>query len=450
MSKSIRIAVDKNFPQKTLNRMCLCPDFALIQKVQKIDSINISPEYDLLFCYGDYVSEHRNLINERLRSIIYIDDMLKGVASFSTGKYSFEASAFGELFKEILFLLDNRPFITSEDMLYEINKQEKRPVFVPSYNPSMKETVGIVVVGKDADFARELLNYSEKNVIAYFDFRHEKFFDRENKEFFNKLDCVYILNTLNTPASITGFDTRFATYNKKYVGQFDEFVKYGDFYYNEHSSDYKTPTILISSFGPDMGKFELVMELSSQFNQRKIPIRCISSNPCASVLPQFQYVEYPMGKDFRTTVLDIKNIMESIDQKDVELSILDIPGSCTQVDNLRTDYGGLLLAYLSAVNNIDVVILCVNSQIDNNLILKQCSIFKTFGVAKVIIYQSNMLYLKTMIAEGKLSTYQNENSDRILVDGCKVFNIHELKQGNLFDYLYKLFTEGNESENGSY
>lgn len=302
------------------------------------------------------------------------------------------------------------------------------------------ETIAIVVIGKDSSFAKDVLRFSKENVVAYYDIKKEKFIDRSNNENATYCDTIYVLNTLNSPASKIGIEQRFPNYKKLYIGQFGEFESFENIYYDNLTVEFKTPTTIISSFGPEMGKFEVLCELNNQFKNNQIPVGCVSSNPCAAVISKIRYIEYPKSQDFQTTVSKVRDLMSDIEQENNELVIWDIPGGCTQVDNLRTDYGGLTYACLCALRNVDVVILCFSSQINKQLIKKQCRIFESFGVSKVILVQSDRLYLRTMIAEGKLSVYENINSEKTEIDGYDVFNMNEVKEGKLYNYLFELFT----------
>ena len=132
--------------------------------------------------------------------------------------------------------------------------------------------------------------------------------------------------------------------------------------------------------------------------------------------------------------------MNDIEEDNNELVIWDIPGGCTQVDNLRTDYGGLTYACLCALRNVDVVILCFSNQINEQLVKRQCVLFKAFGASEIILVQSDMVYLRTMIAEGKLSVYEDVNSEKNKIGEYNVFSMNEVKEGKLYNYLFDLFT----------
>ena len=201
---------------------------------------------------------------------------------------------------------------------------------------------------------------------------------------------------------------------------------------------------MISSFGPEMGKLDVLCELNKQFVDMKIPIAGVSSNPCAMLIPQIKFVEYPKSHEFTSLVRKIRLLMKELDEENKELVFWDIPGGCCEIDNLRTDYGGLTLAFLNALKNIDVVLLCFNNQISIDLIKKQCYVFEAFGVSKVILIQSKSVYLRTMIAEGKLSVYENIKQEKINIDGYEVFSMSDVMEGELCAYLLKLFTNTKE------
>lgn len=198
---------------------------------------------------------------------------------------------------------------------------------------------------------------------------------------------------------------------------------------------------MISSFGPEMGKFDILCTINQQFKNNCISTECVSSNPCAELITNIRYIEYPENQFYLDIVKKIKEIMSDIDKNDNELAIWDVPGGCIPIDNLRTDYGGLTFAFLSAIKNVDACILCFNKQINKELIQRQCQIFELLGVSKVILVQSNTSYLRTMIGEGKLSVYEHKEDEKQDIFGYPIFNISEVYEGKLYDYLFSLFTQ---------
>lgn len=421
--------------------------FVIFKTIDCIDH-DIIYDFDIAVCGEDCVL-HKNLsCNGRLRCVVYTKSK---TLVFCNGEIDCSSYFITDVLSKIILILDNQPFITSEVLERELFEKEESDECIErtiehSADVTNGKMVAIVVIGKDSSYAEDILNFSKENVVAYYDMKKEKFIYRYNYKNQPNFDTIYILNTLNSPASKTGIELRFPTYNKVYIGKFGEFESYEDIYYKNFTKDFKTPTAIISGFGPEMRKFDVLCELSRQFNDNQIPIECVSSNSCASVISNMRYVEYPESQDFQTTVRKIVGLMNDIEEDNNELAIWDIPGGCTQVDNLRTDYGGLTYACLCALRNVDVVILCFSNQINKQLVKRQCAIFEAFGVSKIILVQSDMMYLRTMIAEGKLSVYEDVNSEKAKVEGYNVFSMNEVKEGKLYNYLFDLFTSGGGCE----
>lgn len=415
--------------------------FVIFKTLDFIDNDMIY-DFDIVVCGEDCVLHKNLLCNRRLRCIVYTKSQ---TLVFNNSEIDYSLYCVTDILTEIILILDNQPFITSAVLASELFKNKASDKCLEKnmeYSAGVinSKRVAIVVIGKDSSYAENILKFSNENVVAYYDITKEKFIHRYSDEKQPDFDTIYILNTLNSPASKTGIELRFPTYNKVYIGQFGESENYEDIYYKNLTKEFKTPITIISSFGPEMGKFDVLCELSEQFKNNQIPIECVSSNPCASVISTMRYVTYPQFQDFQTTVRKIRDLMSDIEEDNNELVIWDIPGGCTQVDNLRTDYGGLTYACLCALRNVDVAILCFNSQINIQLVKQQCALFEAFGVSKVVLVQSDMVYLRTMIAEGKLSVYEDVNSEKSEIDGYSVFSMNELKEGKLYNYLFELFT----------
>lgn len=441
MRFSISIAVIGGITENEAEKLkCEFP-FVLFKTVGCIND-NVMCNFDVAICGEDQVF-YKNLLGKgRLRCVVCAKN--KSLV-FYNGNFDYSSFCITDILSDVIVILDKQPFIAAEALINELLKNKTLDKCLEQSTEHSAEiindeTIAIVVIGKDSSFAKDVLRFSKENVVAYYDIKKEKFIDRSNNENATYCDTIYVLNTLNSPASKIGIEQRFPNYKKLYIGQFGEFESFENIYYDNLTVEFKTPTTIISSFGPEMGKFEVLCELNNQFKNNQIPVGCVSSNPCAAVISKIRYIEYPKSQDFQTTVSKVRDLMSDIEQENNELVIWDIPGGCTQVDNLRTDYGGLTYACLCALRNVDVVILCFSSQINKQLIKKQCRIFESFGVSKVILVQSDRLYLRTMIAEGKLSVYENINSEKTEIDGYDVFNMNEVKEGKLYNYLFELFT----------
>lgn len=441
MRFSICIALIEGITESEVEKLkCKFP-FVLFKAVECIND-NVVRNFDVAIC-GEYQALHKNILGKgRLRCIVCAKNK---ALLFNNLNFDYSSFCITDILSDVIVILDKQPFISSEALINELsnNKSIECLEQSPEHNTEIinDETAAIVVIGKDSSFAKNVLRFSKENVVAYYDIKKEKFIDRSGNENVIHCDTIYILNTLNSPASKIGIEQRFPNYKKIYIGQFGEFENFENVYYENFTKEFKTPTAIISSFGPEMGKFEVLCELNNQFKNNHIPVGCVSSNPCAAVISKIRYIEYVESQNFQTTVSIVRDLMSDIEEENNELVIWDIPGGCTQVDNLRTDYGGLTYACLCALRNVDVVILCFSSQINNQLIKKQCRIFESFGVSKVILVQSDMLYLRTMIAEGKLSVYENENFEKMEIEGYDIFNMNEVKEGKLYNYLFELFTE---------
>lgn len=399
-------------------------------------------DYDLIICDCKKDVPRNISFTNRMKCIVCINDNVVLFDLENTYRYNM---CWEKLYQNLINQIDNQPFISSVNLMNELildtnvsHIDEENSEYVAKRN--MEEKTAFVLLGKDPSVAKNILNFARQNVIAYYDLKREYFVDRSGQECSIDFDYISVINTLNSPANKQGIEHRFPHLKKKYLGEFGDFENYAQIYFESTPDIFLSPTVIISSFGPEMGKFDILCDLCKQFEDINIPVVGVSSNPCASIMSNIEYSEYPKLETFPIIVDNIRKKMKELDLKNNELVLWDIPGGCTQIDNLKTDYGALTYAYLNAIKNIDVAILCFNNQISEELIKRQCYIFESHGVSKIILVHSDTVYLRTMIAEGKLSVFKDNDLKKVEINNYPIFYMNDIREGKLKNYLINLFT----------
>ena len=392
----------------------------------KCEKNKFEHKYDIIIFENEENSVVR-FIRGRVRCIFN-----SNIIWFSNKHKAIKNDQIVQYFDKIVEMLDAQPFISSNELSIVLPTSEKKIRLKTGKN----EKSACVIVGINDDELLKIKNLIKNNFVAFYSFDKERFVDFEGNDFYNQIDHIYAINFKNTPANKSGIEHRFGKAKVHYIGDFGTHEEYNEPYNMGKAEAWKMPTVLITSIGQDIGKFSVLTELSSDFQKANIPAKFITSNPVGHILKNMEFVCHPYDFKFVSTV---NLINEKIEGAEEEIVFIDVPGSCCKIDNLKSDFGGLLYAHLQALS-VDMVILCVNAQISTDIIERECNKLYDLGVPMIVIVETNNLYMINMISKGKMCTYQDNLHLKRNLKNVKFILEKEMRKGVLFEYIIKAFT----------
>lgn len=425
---------------------CSCLTNSLMSKLCQYDIIVT----DILF---EEISSYISLNKEaRCRFIVseencfafeqYINpnDTKKLLDLFKSKSFDYDADK--NFLENAVEFIDQCPFLDAVPFDEQIN----------SFKHLIKNKSLLIAIGLTSE---EIKNYSfvlEPNIVGYFDFQRQVCVDFTGEllpsDFFEN---VIFVNTLNRSANIDRFLKIFKGKNIFAYGDFCENNNlYGDDYWEPLEVDSNTPIILITSSGPDLEKFWLQTKLFEQFNTLGIKHSQISYSPLAAVSNDFIYQEFPKKVIFPDYINEIRGLIDEIDStQENEAIMINVGSGISPIGNVNNSYGSLLYAYLNALD-IDMVIYSINPQISVEKIRRDISYLKSRGVKEVALYVSENVYLRRLIADGRICTFNIsespdiENYIEIIQKEFKTFSKSDVENNKLTDYIYEVFTNAEE------
>lgn len=420
---------------------CNNKDFSEIDMgslAQIVYSNTIDNSYDILVCdkYSENIFEIFDEYN-RIKCIICGNTLFfKNKKTINRIGYSLK-----EIVGEICEWIDKYPFIDSIKLYMKISGTSEQKT---AKRENDSRTKGVAIIGRDNTYIEEkVLPFLKCDFCAVFDFDKDAFYDKNGNLYTGEIDVLFVINALPFPANKNILAKRFENFDKEFIGFFEQQTI--DSAHRKPKTS-KTPITLIVGFAPEIGKFDVMCCLNRDFRNNKIPVACCTGNAMGMLFDNMYYFEPTPHLSFRENITNIQNHFLKIDDERLEMIIINVPGGCGNTEDIYTDCGGLSFAHLRCLK-IDAVIFCVNDQIDKKMVLSECEIFKAMGAEEVIIVESDKHYLRNAIAEGRMSVYIESESIKRTFGNYAYFDMSMVQKGDLFKYLYQLFTTKNVDQN---
>lgn len=340
----------------------------------------------------------------------------------------------------IALYIESRPFLPQEDLLKELfdrkDIEEKEDVenIPPTIEPGSLCT-SLATFYDCADYS-ELV---DPNLAGFYYPKTKKRLIFEEKE--NKGNCLYVINPLAFPRK----PLRNTDFEKQvYIGNFEDTDCYKGkvLHHKEKMLNVNTPVILIVGVGQDCSKFNVQLELRKQLNARGLSNFCMTYNPLGWVFGM-EYLNYPAETPFQSIVYSInQHIKEIEDEAEYECFLIDVAGGMFPLSRANTnDFGMLYHAYLNAAP-ADYVIICSNSGVETDIVMKEILRLRMIGINEIAIVISNLTYDELSVENTKKTTPHVEDDEVVSLGieeyrktflGFPVLGIQDLKKGLLLD-----------------
>jgi hypothetical protein len=157
--------------------------------------------------------------------------------------------------------------------------------------------------------------------------------------------------------------------------------------------DIAQPIIALASFGYGASKIDLQLKVHNNISKLEYNVKCSTYNPMGIIFKDFTVFEYPKEIICPKLIYSINRfIYESSVTDDVDLFLLDVAGSIRAINyQNRYDMGMLFESYIKAFR-IDIVLLCVNVNVNIDTILFEIERLKSTGITEIILVVSDNEY----------------------------------------------------------
>ena len=177
---------------------------------------------------------------------------------------------------------------------------------------------------------------------------------------------------------------------------------------SHYINDISTPIIALISFGYGASKFDTQVRLHHNINKLDYDVISTTYNPMGLIFKDFHVFEYPKEIVCPKIIYSLNRYVYEISMEaNPDIFLMNIAGSIRGINYHNTfDMGMLSEVYLKAFR-IDIVLLCVNVNVNWESILYEIERLKATGVNEVVLVVSENKYDSgTLNSSGGLKYYE--------------------------------------------
>jgi len=161
----------------------------------------------------------------------------------------------------------------------------------------------------------------------------------------------------------------------------------------DYICDISQPIIAIASFGYGASKFDLQLKCYSNISKLGYSVKCTTYNPLGILFNNFDVFEYPEQIVCPKLIYSVnKYVYETAITSDPDIFLLNIAGSIRDINYHNSYDMGMLFEVYKKAFRIDIVLLCVNINVDIDVILLEIEKLKTIGISEVVLVVSENQY----------------------------------------------------------